>query len=63
MVLKNHPLSGEDRKIVSTRLYQSELIYLKKICEKEGKTVNKKLREMVREEIKQKFGNILEGGR
>ena len=61
MVLKNHPLSGEDRKIVSTRLYQSEFIYLKKICEKENKTVNKKLKEVIREEIKRKFGDVLEG--
>ena len=51
MVLKNHPLSGEDRRIVSTRLYQSEFLYLKRLCEKENKTINAKLREMVREEI------------
>ena len=60
MVLKNHPLSGEERKIASTRLYQSEFIYFKKICEKENKTVNAKLKEIVREEIKKKFGDILE---
>ena len=52
MVLKNHPLSGEDRKIVSTRLYQSEFLYLKKICEKENnKSINQKLREMIKREI------------
>ena len=61
MVLKNHPLSGEERKIVSTRLYRSEFLYFKKICEKEGKTVNTKLKEIVREEIKKNFGDILEG--
>ena len=60
MVLKNHPLSGEERKIVSTRLYQSEFLYLKKICEKENKTVNAKLKEIVREEIRKKFGEMLE---
>ena len=59
MVLKNHPLSGEDRKIVSTRLYVSEFLYLKKICEKENKTVNTKLKEIILEEIKRKFGDIL----
>ena len=58
MVLKNNPLSGEERKIVSTRLYKSEFLYFKKICEKEGKTVNAKLKEIVLEEIKRKFGNI-----
>ena len=51
MVIKNNPLSGEERKIVSTRLYQTEFIYFKKICEREGKSVNTKLREMVRKEI------------
>lgn len=52
MVLKNNPLSGEERKIVSTRLYKSEFLYLKKACEQEGKTINTKLREMIRKEIK-----------
>jgi hypothetical protein len=50
MVLKDNPLSGEERKIVSTRLYKSEFLYFKKICDKEGKTINTKLREMIREE-------------
>ncbi len=61
MVLKNHPLSGEERKIVSTRLYASEFLFFKKICEKEGKTTNAKLKEIIREEIKKNFGDILEG--
>ncbi len=52
MVLKNHPLSGEERKIVSTRLYTTEFLYFKKLCEQEGKTINAKLREMIRKEIK-----------
>ena len=51
MVLKNHPLSGEDRKIVSTRLYQSEFLMFKKLCGQEGKTINNKLREMIQQEI------------
>jgi len=51
MVLKNHPLSGEERKIVSTRLYKTEFLYFKKICEQEGKSINTKLREMIRKEI------------
>ncbi len=51
MVIKDNPLSGEERKIVSTRLYKSEFLLLKKLCEKEGKTINAKIREMVRREI------------
>jgi hypothetical protein len=50
MVLKNHELSGEERKIVSTRLYKSEFLFLKKLCDQEGKTINTKLREMIRKE-------------
>ncbi len=51
MVIKDNPLSGEERKIVSTRLYKSEFLLLKKLCEKEEKSINEKLREMVRKEI------------
>ena len=51
MVIKNNPLSGEERKIVSTRLYQTEFLYFKKACEQEGKTINTKLREMIRKEL------------
>ncbi len=50
MVLKNNPLSGEERKVVGTRLYMSEFLFFKKICEQEGKTINTKLREMIRKE-------------
>ncbi len=50
MVLKDHDLSGEERKIVSTRLYKSEFLFFKRLCDQEGKTINTKLREMIREE-------------
>ena len=50
MVLQNHDLSGEERKIVSTRLYKSEFLFFKRICDQEGKKVNTKLREMIRKE-------------
>ena len=45
-------LKGEERKIVSTRLYRPEFANFTKICEGEGKSVNAKLREMVGDEIK-----------
>jgi len=51
MVLKNHKLSGEERKIVSTRLYKTEFLYFKRLCESEGKKINTKLREMIKKEI------------
>ena len=56
MVIKDNPLSGEERKIVSTRLYKSEFLYLKKICDQENKTINTKLRELIRKEIKMEEG-------
>lgn len=51
MVIKDNPLSGEERKIVTTRLYKSEFLLFKQFCEKEGKTIHAKLREMIRKEI------------
>jgi hypothetical protein len=56
MVLKNHELSGEERKIVSSRLYASEFIFFKKLCQQEGKTINTKLREMIRNELNMEEG-------
>jgi len=52
-------LRGEERKIVSTRLYMPEFANFVKICEKEEKSVNEKLREIVRKEIGEKFGGVL----
>ena len=51
MVIKDNPLSGEERRVVGTRLYMSEFLLFKQFCEKEGKTINHKLREMIRNEI------------
>jgi hypothetical protein len=51
MVIKNNPLSGEERKVVGTRLYKTEFLFFKKLCEQEGKTINTKLREMIRKEV------------
>ena len=49
---KKNPLRGEERKIVSTRIYRSEFANFVKICKAEGnKSVNNKMREMIREEI------------
>jgi len=52
-------LKGEERKIVSTRLYRPEFANFIKICESEGKSINAKLREMVRNEIGRKMGGVL----
>jgi len=59
MHTKKNTLRGEERKILSTRVYRSEFVNFIKICKIEGnKTVNTKLREMIQEEIKRKFGDI-----
>ncbi len=50
MIVKNL-LRGEERKIVSTRLYRSEFANFTKICQDENKSVNQKLREIIRREI------------
>ena len=59
-MVKNNTLRGEERKIVSTRLYRPEFVNFMKICESEKKSVNQKLREMVREETNKKLGGVLE---
>lgn len=56
---EDNSLRGEERKIVSTRLYRSEFVNFMKICEKEEKSVNQKLREIIREEINKRMGDIL----
>jgi len=50
MVNKN-PLRGQERRVVSTKLYRIEFVNFMKICEAEGKKVNAKLREMIKKEI------------
>jgi hypothetical protein len=48
---KKNPLRGEERKIVSTRIYRSEFANFVKLCQGENKSVNSKMREMIMEEI------------
>src|SRR3989344_2498516 len=57
-MVKNNPLRGEERKIVSTRVYRSEFANFVKLCQSEDKTVNTKMREMIIEEIERNFGDI-----
>ena len=56
-MVKEDSLRGEERKIVSTRLYRTEFTYFMKLCE--GKSVNAKLREIIRQEINKNFGDVL----
>ena len=55
-------LWGEERKVVSSRLYRPEFANFTKICESEGKSVNAKLGEMIRKEVNEKMGDVLQNG-
>jgi len=48
---KQNPLRGQERRVVSTKLYRIEFVNFMKICEAENKKVNAKLREMIGKEI------------
>jgi len=48
---KINSLRGEERRVVSTKLYRLEFVDFLRICETEGKKVNAKLREMIKNEI------------
>lgn len=61
--MKN-PLRGEERRVISTKLYRSEFANLMKICDAEGKdgkpkSLHQKLRELVQEEVNEKLGGVL----
>ena len=51
-------LRGEERRVISTKLYRPEFVNFMKLCEDENKSVHAKLREMIGEEIKKNFGDI-----
>lgn len=54
-----NPLRGEERRVISTKLYRPEFANLMKICDAEGKKINAKLRELVQKEINEKLGGVL----
>ena len=57
---KKNPLRGEERRVISTKIYKAEFNLLKKICDREEKTINAKLKELVKNEINEKLGGVLE---
>ena len=57
---ENRPAREEDNKVVMSKLPRDEFSNFKKICDDEGKTINKKLRELVNSEINQTFGFAVE---
>jgi len=61
-MLNNKPTREEDNKVVMSKLPRDEFANFQKICEDEGKTINKKLRELIAKEIKSNSkSNFLSG--
>lgn len=56
--MKESLLRGEERRVVSTKLYRSEFANFMKVCKFERKSIHAKLREMVRREIEDKMGMV-----
>ena len=52
----NRPIREDDSKIASVKLPRHEFANFKKLCDKENKSVNKKIREMVNREVNENFG-------
>ncbi|MGV8131836.1 MAG: hypothetical protein ACP5N7_07090 [Candidatus Pacearchaeota archaeon] len=50
------PVREEDNKVVMSKLPRDEFANFKKLCDKEGKTINKKLRELINQHINENFG-------
>jgi len=53
----NKSAREEDNKVVMSKLPRDEFANFKKLCDKENKTINKKLRELINLEVGKKFGN------
>jgi len=51
----------QENKVVMTKLPRDEFIKFKHICDKEDKSLNKKIRELINQEINKKHGEPVEG--
>jgi len=52
----DRPVREDDSKIASVKLPRHEFANLKKLCDKENKTINKKIRELINQEVNENFG-------
>lgn len=50
------PVREEENKVVMSKIPRHEFANFKKLCDTEGKTVNKKLRELINQETNKSFG-------
>lgn len=51
----------QENKVVMTKLSRNEFVRFKDICEKEDKALNKKIRELINQEINKKYGVAVNG--
>lgn len=51
----------QENKVVMTKLPREDFVKLKGICEKEDKTINKKIRELINQEINKTHGVPVNG--
>ncbi len=59
-MVDDKPVREEDNKVVMSKLPRDEFANFKKLCDSEGKTINKKLRELVNQHIHESFGLPIE---
>lgn len=57
----NKPTREEDNKVVMSKLPRDEFSNFQKICGAEGKTINKKIRELINQEINKEYGFPVNG--
>ena len=54
--VNNKPVREENNKVVMAKLPRDEFANFKKLCDFEDKTINKKLRELINQEVNKNFG-------
>jgi len=55
------PAREQENKVVMTKLPRDEFVRFKDICDKEDKTINKKIRELINQEINKTHGIPVNG--
>jgi len=51
----------QENKVVMTKLPRDEFVRFKEVCEKENKSINKKIRELINQEVNKEFGIFTTG--
>jgi hypothetical protein len=59
-MVDDKPIREEDNKVVMSKLPRDEFANFKKLCDRENKTINKKIRELVNQHISEHFGLSIE---